>query len=78
MNIATPINNSVGPNVRRLRKERGLTQKQLGELCDPPIAEANIRKIELGRHNVRIDTLNRVLTALGAELVIVMREEGRR
>ena len=26
---------TVGENIKRFRKEKGLTQKQLGELCNP-------------------------------------------
>lgn len=55
---------TVGENIRRLRKEKGLTQKQLGELCG--INEANIRKYELGGANPKLETLQKIATALNA------------
>lgn len=35
---------SVAENIKRIRKKRGFTQKELGNLCG--INEANIRKYE--------------------------------
>lgn len=56
---------TVGENIRKIRKEKGLTQKQLGQLCNPQISESNIRKYELGNQNPKIETINRIATALG-------------
>lgn len=56
---------TTGENIRRIRKERGLTQKQLGELCG--INEANIRKYELGNQNPKIDTIQKIAIALGVD-----------
>lgn len=53
---------TVGENIRKLRKERGLTQKQLGELCG--IKEANVRKYELDKANPKIETIERIAQAL--------------
>lgn len=53
---------SVGENIRRIRKEKGLTQKKLGELCG--IAEPNIRKYELGKANPKIETISKIADAL--------------
>ncbi len=53
---------TVGENIRRLRKEKGLTQKQLGNLCG--INEANIRKYELGGANPKIETLDKIASVL--------------
>lgn len=54
---------TVGENIKRLRKERGLTQKNLGELCG--IAEPNIRKYENGKQNPKLETIEKIATALG-------------
>lgn len=56
---------TVHENIRKFRKEKNLTQKQLGDLCNPKIAEANIRKYELGKANPKVETLERIATALG-------------
>ena len=56
---------SIGENIKRLRKEKGLTQKQLGTLCQPPIDEANIRKYENDKQNPKIETIYKIADALG-------------
>ncbi len=53
----------IGDNIRRLRKERGITQKKLGELCG--IAEPNIRKYESGKQNPKLETIEKIASALG-------------
>lgn len=53
---------TVGENIRKLRLERGLTQKKLGELCG--IAEPNIRKYELDKANPKIETIEKIASAL--------------
>lgn len=59
---------SIGENIKRLRKEKGLTQKQLGILCQPPIDEANIRKYENDKQNPKIETIKKLATALDCEV----------
>lgn len=54
---------SIGQNIKRIRKEKGLTQKKLGELCG--INEANIRKYELGGANPKIETIQKIASGLG-------------
>lgn len=53
---------TVGENIRKLRKEHGLTQQQLGDLCG--IKAANIRKYELDKANPKIETIERIAKAL--------------
>ncbi|MGE9881576.1 helix-turn-helix domain-containing protein [Blautia obeum] len=55
---------TVGENIKRIRKEKGLTQKRLGELCG--INEAQIRRYELGgkNSNPKIETVQRIAEAL--------------
>ncbi len=57
---------TVGENIRRIRKEKGLTQKQLGELCQ--MNEVQIRQYELGKANPKIETVNKIASALGEPL----------
>lgn len=52
-----------GDNIRALRKERGLTQKELGELCG--MADSAIRYYESNRGNPTQKTIKRIATALG-------------
>ena len=56
---------SIGDNIKRFRKERGITQKKLGELCG--IAEPNIRKYENGKQNPKLETIEKIASALGID-----------
>lgn len=63
---------TVGENIKRIRKEKGLTQKTLGELCG--INEANIRKYENGKQNPKIETVDKIASALGVHIADLMEE----
>ena len=54
---------STGDNIRTLRKERGLTQKELGERCG--MADSAIRYYESNRGNPTQKTIERIAAALG-------------
>ena len=58
--------NSVGEIIKKLRIERGLTQKQLGELCE--MAYSAIRRYENGRANPKIETLQKIANALNVNV----------
>ena len=60
---------TVGENIRKLRKERGLTQKQLGEMCG--INEANLRKYESDKQNAKIETIERIAQALEVPIMAI-------
>ena len=61
---------TVGENIKRLRKERGLTQKKLGELCG--IAEPNIRKYENGKQNPKLETVESIAKALNVSVLSLL------
>ncbi len=52
----------------KARKEKNLTQKELGELCNLP--QSAIARIERGSNSPSIATVTRVLSALGKRLYI--------
>lgn len=52
----------IGENIKKLRIEKGLTQKQLGDLCG--MADSAIRRYESGRGNPTEKTLKRIAAAL--------------
>lgn len=62
----------IGRQLAELRTKRGLSTRQLAELCG--VNYANICKIERGSYNVSVDILGRVCDALGAKIVIVENE----
>lgn len=56
------ITKLVGERVRYLRKNRGLTQEQLGEIVQLP--QSYIGGIERGEKNISLETLERIIEAL--------------
>ena len=52
----------VGENIRKLRKEKGLTQKNLGKLSG--INEVQIRQYEIGKAKPKIETLEKIAKVL--------------
>ena len=55
---------TVGENIRQIRLSKNLTQKQLGELCKPQMADSAIRRYESGRANPKIETVKKIADAL--------------
>ena len=53
---------TVGENIRRIRQERNLTQRQLGEMVGA--SEAYIRAYESGRRNPKPSSLKKIADAL--------------
>ena len=58
---------AVKENIKRIRKEKEMTQEQLGELCNPKISASTIRKYELGILKPKIETINKIAIALGGK-----------
>lgn len=56
----------LGSAIKQARKERNLTQQQLGELVG--VQKAQISKIENGVKNARFETIIKVFDALGAKI----------
>lgn len=60
---------TVGENIRRIRQERNLTQKQLGELVGA--SEAYIRAYESGRRNPKPQSLETIAKALAVNVEVL-------
>jgi HTH-type transcriptional regulator/antitoxin HipB len=56
----------LGETIRQVRRERNLTQEQLGELVG--VRKAQISKIENSVKNARFETILKVFDALGANV----------
>lgn len=54
---------TVNENIRRIRLEKGLTQKQVAQACGT--ADAYIRAYELGKYNPKPSTVAKIAMALG-------------
>ena len=59
----------------KVREEKGLTQKQLAELCD--VKQPVIARMESAVHSPQINSLLKVLVPLGYTLEIVPLEKKR-
>jgi transcriptional regulator with XRE-family HTH domain len=59
---ATPVLRSIAANVRRVRRQRGLTQETLAERAD--LGPAFVQKVERGVTNLSVETLVALATAL--------------
>lgn len=55
-----------GAKIKEIRIEKGLTQKQLGDMCG--MADSAIRRYENGNANPKIETLQKIADALGMPL----------
>lgn len=60
---------TVGENIRRIRQERGLTLKQLGEMVG--VSEAYIRAYESGRRNPKLKSLEALAQALAVDVEVL-------
>lgn len=60
------IDESIGYYIKKYRKEKGLTQSQLGELLD--VSQAMIAQYEKGMRHPKIETLRKIAFALDVKL----------
>lgn len=60
---------TTGQKIKEKRIERGLTQAQLGSLCEPKMKDSAIRRYESGKVNPKIETLQRIAKALDVPVV---------
>lgn len=68
----------IGRNIRRLRREKGMTQEGLAEASG--LSMKMIQKLENGQQGFRMDTIIRVAVALDVSLDILagMKKEDKR
>lgn len=63
----------VGGRVRKLRVERHLTQRELGDLAG--LFHTTISELERGVTEPTIDTLNRIATALNVAVTLLLSDD---
>lgn len=61
---------TIGENIRRIRKEKGLTQKQLGERLN--MTQSAIGQFENNKTSPKIETVDKIASALGVNIVDIM------
>ncbi len=69
------VRDIVAANIRRLRKERGMTQAQLAEMTD--LSNTYIANIECGKTWISDRTLERLAAALEAEFHVFFSSENK-
>lgn len=62
-----------GAKIKEIRKQKGLTQKQLGDLCG--MADSAIRRYENGNANPKIETLQKIARALEVPLYKLLQSD---
>ena len=63
------ITKRVGELIRKVRKEKGFTQKELGEKLG--LTEATFNRYETGRQNLTLDTLQKIADVLEVRVNIL-------
>lgn len=58
-----PVDSRIGERIRYYRKKKGLTQKELADLCN--LSEAAIRNYELGNRTPDYETIMKIAEHLG-------------
>ncbi|MFT3810524.1 MAG: helix-turn-helix transcriptional regulator [Micropepsaceae bacterium] len=71
------VRERIGLNVQALRRARGLTQEELGHAAE--VHQTYLSGIEQGRRNPSVIVLQRIATALGADIEdVTKRRPGRK
>ena len=66
---------SIAENIKTLRKEKGITQKQLAEKTG--LAVITIQGYESGKYNPKINTIMNLCAALDCSVIDIIGEEGK-
>ncbi len=66
---------SVGANIKKYRKQKGILQQDLAAWCNMEIP--NISRIENGRTNPTLRTLQKISQALGVEIADLVKPYDR-
>lgn len=60
--------NHLGSEIKRIRKDRKLTQEQLGKLLG--VGKSEVSKLEKNSRNMTVKTMFKIFKALGVNLTI--------
>lgn len=63
---------TIGENIRKIRKEKGMTQSELAKKIG--ISYQQIGQYEQGKRNPKIETIDKIATALGVRIVDITRD----
>lgn len=72
--VLMDIKNTVALNLRRIRRERGLTQAQFAELAG--ISHSHVRQAEVGKSAYGLSNIEDICSKLGVPVHTVFMDEG--
>lgn len=61
---------TIGERIKKIRKEKGFTQKSLGQKCG--INEVQIRHYEIGKSTPKISTVGKIASALEVPIQVLL------
>jgi transcriptional regulator with XRE-family HTH domain len=62
-------------NIRRIRKEKGITQEKLAEACDTTTSYIGL--MEIYRNTPKLDTIERIAAALEVDPLVLFKKMDR-
>lgn len=65
--LASPLHVNVGKQIQKLRELKGISQQELAAKCN--FEKSNMSRLEAGRVNPTLSTLEKVANALGVSMV---------
>ena len=65
---------STGQNIKKIRKEKGMTQQQIAELIH--MHRSNYSKIESGQREISVDALNKIAKYFGMTIDQIVNFDG--
>ncbi len=74
--MSSRLRETIAVNIRRLRAEHRWSQEGLADQCG--LHRTYIGAIERGEHNVTLETLERIASALGVAVTDLLREAPRK
>lgn len=63
---------TIGEKIKQIRKEKGLTQKELGKISCT--SEGTIRQYEIGKRQPRLEPLRQIAKALGVTVSVFIED----
>lgn len=65
------LQKNVGNRIKEIRAEKNISQQELADLCG--FEGSNMSRLEAGRVNVTLSTLQKVADALGVKIIELFR-----
>jgi transcriptional regulator with XRE-family HTH domain len=64
------MDTEIGANIQRIRKQKGLTQRELAEKCC--VATGTIQRYELGTRNANLHVLKKIANSLDTDIANIL------